>query len=214
MTKAAENAPLPDFSREAGLMATTGGLVAGVDEVGRGALAGPVVAAAVVFAETPKISGIRDSKRLTVRRREALAAEIHQCAHVAIVEVDVATIDKINIRQASLLAMTRALIELPVRPAHALVDGNVACEAPCPVTTVIKGDDRSLSIAAASIVAKVHRDELMVELDRAYPSFGWARNKGYASLQHRDELATVGPTIHHRMSFAPARNAQHILNLG
>lgn len=195
---------VPDYSLEATLTARGIGPVAGVDEVGRGPLAGPVTAAAVILDPGAIPHGLNDSKTLTAKRRAALAEEIHHVATVSIAWASVAEIDRINIRNASLLAMTRAIAHLPTPAAHALIDGNaVPPELACEATAVIKGDAKSVSIAAASIIAKEARDALMRELDAGFPGYGWARNAGYPTAAHLEALQHLGVTPHHRRSFAP-----------
>ncbi|MCY4066741.1 MAG: ribonuclease HII [Rhodospirillaceae bacterium] len=185
-------------------------LVAGVDEAGRGPLAGPVVAAAVCFpglALPPAVRGlIDDSKRLTPARRETALAAIFEAGTVGIGAASVAEIDRLNILQATLLAMQRAVAALAVPPAAALVDGNRAPALPCPAHPLVGGDRLSLSIAAASIVAKVTRDRIMARLAADYPGYGWERNAGYGVAAHRAALAALGPTPHHRRTFAPVRD--------
>ncbi|CAN5598663.1 MAG: ribonuclease HII [Chloroflexi bacterium] len=180
--------------------------VAGIDEVGRGCLAGPVVAAAVVLPERHRIKGIRDSKMLPRARREALYELILDRAvgiGVGCVEVDV--IDRINILQATKLAMRQALERLPEQPDHLLIDALSLREIALPQRPLIGGDAISASIAAASIVAKVTRDRICDEFDRRYPAYGFARNKGYGTRRHVDALNTDGPCAWHRRSFAPVR---------
>jgi ribonuclease HII len=182
--------------------------IVGLDEAGRGPLAGPVVAAAVVFSVKgpPRrlASAIDDSKKLPRAERERLAPLIMQHAIVGIGRADVAEIDHLNILRASLLAMARAVRALGVVPDLALVDGNIAPEdLPCPARTVIGGDAASLSIAAASIIAKVTRDRLMIELAATHPTYGWERNAGYATPEHCAALKQWGPTPEHRKSFRP-----------
>ena len=195
----------PDFSLER----AAGGRVAGVDEAGRGPWAGPVVAAAVVFdadGPPPRLSAmITDSKLLSAEQRAALHGRILACADTAVGIAAVAEIDSMNILQATLLAMRRAVARLAEVPDLALVDGNRAPRLPCPVRTVVGGDRKSLSIAAASIVAKVARDRLMARLAADYPGYGWERNAGYGTAEHQAELARLGPSIHHRRSFRPIR---------
>ena len=195
---------MPNFAREAAL----GGLVCGIDEVGRGPLAGPVVAAAVILdrAKMPKSlrQSIDDSKKLTADEREEYAAALRCCAIIGLAAAAVPEIDRINILRASLLAMRRAVAALPVLPTAALVDGNQAPILPCPVHTVVGGDGRSLSIAAASIVAKVARDRLMHRLALRYEGYGWETNVGYATAEHRAAIVRLGLTPHHRLSFQPA----------
>ena len=190
------------------------GRVAGVDEVGMGPLAGPVVAAAVVFPRpTSKFEsgtglpvtfpgGVRDSKTLTRKARERLEPEIRAvAAGVGIGVVEVGTIDRINIYQAGLKAMRLAVARLPTPPEHVLLDGRRLSDCPYPQTSFPKGDRDVYSIAAASIVAKTYRDRLMVELDRRYPEYGFARHKGYATAAHREALRRFGPCPAHRRSF-------------
>jgi len=182
--------------------------IAGVDEVGRGALFGPVVAAAVILP--PQLdplarAGLRDSKQLTAPRREALDRLIRATAlAVSIAEIDAATIDRVNIYQATRLAMLSAVRALPIAPDHLLIDA-MQLDHPCPQTRLIHGDALSLSIAAASIVAKVHRDRLLFALDAAHPGYGLASHKGYATTAHLRALIALGPTPLHRLSFAPVR---------
>ncbi len=179
------------------------GPVAGIDEAGRGPWAGPVVAAAVVLDAGSVPVGVTDSKRLSRARREALFAALRASARIGVGAASVAEIDRLNILAATLIAMRRAVDDLGVLPAHALVDGNRAPELSCPATAVVGGDARSLSIAAASIVAKVTRDRIMARLARRYPGFGWERNAGYGTPEHRAALVRFGVTPHHRRSFAP-----------
>jgi ribonuclease HII len=167
--------------------------IAGLDEVGRGPLAGPVVSAAVVLDLDNVPQGLADSKALTAARREALFAEILATAQVGIASVSHREIDSINIRQASLLAMCRALSALPCRPDMALVDGNDPPPLPCSTEAVVKGDSSIASIAAASIVAKVVRDRMMARLGNAYPAYGFASNAGYSTRTHLTVLASRGP---------------------
>ena len=193
----------PDFSAELAL----GGLVAGVDEVGRGPLAGPVTAAAVILDPDNIPDGLNDSKKLSAKKREALFDILNEVAQVSLGWASVEEIDKINIRNASLLAMTRAVEGLPQAPSHALIDGNVIPTGlPCPATALIKGDGRSVSIAAASIIAKVTRDRLMVALAQQHPGYGWEKNAGYPSKAHIQALQDIGVTPHHRHSFKPVHN--------
>ncbi len=178
--------------------------IAGLDEVGRGPIFGPVVAAAVVLPTGFRLDGLRDSKKLTERQRNDFEAEIRaRAAAWAIASVDAETIDQINIRQASLLAMRRAVAQLAVAPDSLLIDGCDTIDWPCAQQAVVKGDARSLSIAAASVLAKVHRDRQMVALDAVYPGYGLARHKGYGTPQHLEALRRLGPTPLHRKSFAP-----------
>jgi ribonuclease HII len=196
----------PDFRLEAAALARGIGAVAGVDEAGRGPLAGPVVAAAVVLDPARLPEGLDDSKRLGPRRCAALAPAIRAAAVWALGIASVAEIDRLNILAASHLAMQRALAALPVAPGLVLIDGNrLPPGLPCPAEAVVGGDRRCLSIAAASILAKVARDAIMAELDRLWPGYGWARNAGYPSAAHLAALIRLGPTPHHRRSFAPVR---------
>lgn len=181
--------------------------VAGVDEVGRGPLAGPVVAAAVILDLGAIPAGINDSKRLTPARRLALADEIHAAAEVSIAEASVEEIDALNIYHASHLAMCRAVEGLSRRVRHAIIDGNaIPKDLGCSAEALVKGDARCLSVAAASIVAKVRRDGMMAELDREHPGYGWVRNAGYPTKEHLAALQTLGVTPHHRRSFRPIHN--------
>ena len=179
-------------------------VVAGVDEVGRGCLAGPVVAAAVAFPPGVELREIDDSKKLPPEVRETLFQQIlEQAECVAVVSVGVPEIDELNILQASLKAMRKALQELAPPPERVLVDGALKPGSPFPETAIVGGDQRSVSIAAAAIVAKVHRDRMMVDLDSRYPQYGFASNKGYASAGHRQALKKYGPCPQHRRSFEP-----------
>lgn len=182
------------------------GLIAGVDEVGRGPLAGPVVAAAVILDPSCPIEGLADSKKLSEARREALAEEIREKALAwALGRCEPQEIDRLNILQASLLAMRRAVLALDPAPAHALIDGNRCPELPCTAEAIVKGDATEPAISAASILAKVVRDQEMVALDRAFPDYGFAGHKGYPTADHLAALQRVGPCAHHRQSFAPVR---------
>ena len=197
----------PDFQLERDLIARGFARVAGVDEVGRGPLAGPVTAAAVVLDPGRIPHGINDSKRLSAARRRDLAARIRAVAEVSLAHASVAEIDRINILQAAHLAMSRALAGLARCPDHALIDGNrIPSGLAMPATCVIRGDARALSIAAASIVAKVARDTLMVDLAQHFPGYGWETNAGYPTAAHRAALKSHGVTPHHRRSFKPVHN--------
>jgi ribonuclease HII len=191
----------PDFSIEAGFS----GIIAGIDEAGRGPWAGPVVASAVILDRKRSPAGINDSKKLTASQREALYETLLANARCSIGIASVEEIDALNILGATKLAMQRALAMLGIIPDMALVDGNSAPLLPCPVHTVIGGDAKSLSIAAASIVAKVTRDRIMRELAAEFPGYGWERNVGYGTKLHQDGLARLGVTAHHRRSFRPIR---------
>lgn len=199
--------PGPTLERERALWETGCRYVAGVDEVGRGPLAGPVIAAAVVFRpEQFLIEGLRDSKLMTATEREAVAAVVRETALAwALGAASVREIDRHNILRASALAMRRALARLPVRTDRVLVDGNPVPGLAQPHDAIVGGDDRSLSIAAASVLAKVARDRLMCALGRRYPAFRWEHNKGYATRAHLAAVWLEGPSPHHRMSFAPVR---------
>ncbi len=179
-------------------------LSCGVDEAGRGPLAGPVFAAAVILDPANRIRGLKDSKVLTPERREELALRIRERAiawSVACAEVH--EIDTINILQATLLAMRRAVLGLSVAPVEAIVDGNQCPQLPCPVYAIVKGDRDVSSISAASILAKTARDALLIEFDRVYPQYGFASHKGYATPEHLAALDRFGPCPIHRKSFAP-----------
>jgi ribonuclease HII len=198
---------LPDFATEASAIAGGARLVAGLDEVGRGPWAGPVVAAAVVLDPETIPEGLDDSKRLTAVRREVLYGLLVGCASVGVGQASVAEIETMNILQASHLAMRRAVAALAERPATALVDGGrVPPGLPCPARAIIDGDAQVVSIAAASIVAKVVRDRIMVALSQQFPGYGWERNMGYGTADHAAGLARLGVTPHHRRSFRPIHN--------
>lgn len=194
---------MPDFTIER----ACGGRVAGVDEAGRGPWAGPVVAAAVILpADIPDalLDGLDDSKKLTAARREVLLSELAECADIGVGAASVAEIERDNILAATYAAMRRAVAGLGTVPDTALIDGNrLPPDLPCAGRTVVKGDSLSLSIAAASIVAKVTRDRIMASLAARYPAFGWERNAGYGTRQHQDGLAAEGVTPHHRRTYAP-----------
>jgi ribonuclease HII len=180
------------------------GLVAGVDEVGRGPLAGPVVAAAVILDDTRRIKGLRDSKQLTPLQRERLDARIRADALcLGIGEASVEEIDRLNILQATLLAMRRAVDALRLTPACVLVDGNQLPRLRVPCEAVVGGDARVAAISAASIVAKVYRDALLVQLHERHPHYGFADHKGYATAEHLAALRAHGACAEHRRSFAP-----------
>ena len=201
------NRPAPDFTREAAAHAAGARIVAGVDEVGRGPLCGPVTAAAVVLDPARIPAGLADSKALSPARRVALAAELAQVAQVSVAHASVAEIDRLNILHAAMLAMQRAVDGLPRPPDLALVDGNrVPPGLPCAAQAVVKGDAQVLSIAAASIVAKVARDAIMVDLAQQFPAYGWDRNAGYPTRDHLQALLDFGVTPWHRRSFRPVHN--------
>jgi ribonuclease HII len=188
-------------------------IVAGVDEAGRGPLAGPVAAAAVVLDPRKLPKGLDDSKKLTPEARDELAEIIFASAiAVGVGFAPSGEIDRINIRQATHEAMRRALRALSVRPTHVLIDGNdLPSHLPCPGQTIIKGDAACLSIAAASIIAKVTRDRLMRRLDQCHPAYGFARHAGYGTKQHLDAITQHGPCEFHRISFAPMRVEETLL---
>ena len=194
----------PDYEFEAIAYAQGARRVVGVDEVGRGPLAGPVTAAAVWLNPDAIPQGLNDSKVLTAARRLHLSATLFEVADVSIAHVSVEEIDQLNILRASHLAMLRAVQGLQTRPDFALIDGNMIPKGmPCPAQAIVKGDLRSLSIAAASIVAKVARDTIMVDLAQQHPGYGWETNAGYPTLAHRQALINLGITPYHRRSFKP-----------
>ena len=202
---------MPDFSLERSLSGT----ICGVDEAGRGPWAGPVVAAAAVLnrerMESDLLRGLDDSKKLSRKKRETLFQALQDAASAGAAETaigvaSVEEIDRLNILKATFLAMGRAVAALSTLPDHALMDGNLLPPLPCPATPVVKGDGRSFSIAAASIVAKVSRDTMMAEIERAYPGYGFARHAGYGTKAHREALERLGVTPHHRKSFSPIHN--------
>ena len=198
---------MPHFIYESRLLKTLAGPICGVDEAGRGPLAGPVVAAAVILDRKRVPKGLNDSKQLDEETREELFPQILEMAvAVGVGEASVDEIDLVNIRQATHLAMARAVRALATPAAFALVDGNDAPALPCKCDTLIGGDGRSLSIAAASIVAKVTRDRLMIRLHQDHPGYNWCSNKGYGTPEHYSGLRQHGVTIHHRRSFAPIRD--------
>lgn len=181
--------------------------VCGVDEVGRGPWAGPVTAAAVILDPANIPAGLNDSKKLSKARREGLYTEIMASAMVSIASASVQEIDQINILQATFLAMQRAVKSLDITPVFALIDGNkIPPNLPCDAQAIVKGDARSLSISAASIVAKVTRDRLMCDLSATYPGYSWETNMGYGTKAHQEGLARLGITPHHRVSFKPIHN--------
>ena len=197
----------PDYEFERALHAQGHLRVAGVDEVGRGPLAGPVTAAAVVLDPKCIPEGLNDSKKLTKRARERLNIELMACAEVSIAHASVEEIDELNILRASHLAMTRALAGLAVPADYALIDGNMLPrDLTLPAQAVIKGDARSVSISAASIVAKICRDCVMLSLAQQHPGYGWETNAGYGSKSHMLALQNLGITPHHRRSFKPIHN--------
>ncbi len=194
---------MPDFELED----QAGGIIAGVDEAGRGPWAGPVVAGAVILdrAALPEIlvRGLDDSKKLSAKRRAELFHALKGHAKIGVGIAEVAEIDALNILQATMLAMTRAVGDLGVRPSLALIDGNREPALDCPAMAVIRGDGKSMSLAAASIVAKVTRDRVMAELALEHPGYGWERNSGYGTKEHSEALQRLGVSRHHRKSFKP-----------
>jgi ribonuclease HII len=197
----------PDYALEEAAFRAGARVVAGVDEVGRGPLAGPVTAAAVVLDIRRIPQGINDSKKLSPKRREMLAQAIMECCDWAVGHASVEEIDALNILRASHLAMCRAIAGLRQRPDLALIDGNMLPrDLPMPGQAVVKGDARSLSIAAASLVAKLLRDRIMVDLAQQHPGYGWEVNAGYPTKAHRQALLDLGVTPYHRRSFKPVHN--------
>lgn len=204
---------LPHFDFEDDARKRGFSAIAGVDEVGRGPLAGPVVAAAVILDPQNIPDGLNDSKQISAKARNMLTQNLRQCAQVGVGEASVEEIDSINILRASHLAMIRALQNLPTPPDYVLVDGrHVPNELQTPARPLIKGDTKSLSIAAASIVAKTWRDELMVDLAQQHPGYGWETNAGYPTKSHRLALQNLGVTPHHRRSFKPVHNILYQAN--
>ncbi len=197
----------PDYALEEAALRAGARVIAGVDEVGRGPLAGPVTAAAVILEIGRIPEGINDSKKLSPKRREILAQEIMAGCDWAVGHASVEEIDTLNILRASHLAMCRALAGLRQRPDLALVDGNLLPrDLPMPGQAVVKGDARSLSIAAASLVAKLLRDRIMVDLAQQHPGYGWEVNAGYPTKAHKQALLDLGVTPYHRRSFKPVHN--------
>lgn len=197
----------PDFILEKAALSGNASRVAGVDEVGRGPLCGPVTAAAVVLNPDDIPAGLNDSKKTTAKKRNALFDEILAKADCCIAHASVEEIDELNILRASHLAMERAIAGLKSPPDHVLVDGNMIPKGlTLSAEAVVKGDGRSLSIAAASIIAKVARDRIMEELAAKFPGYGWEKNAGYGTKQHLEGLRTLGVTPHHRRSFKPVHN--------
>jgi len=196
----------PDYSFETQLMSVGTAPVAGIDEAGRGPLAGPVVVAACILHPSHIPLGLNDSKKLTAAKREALFEQILATSHVSIVSVSALTIDAINIRAATLQGMAQAVRGLAHQPAYALIDGrDVPPNLPCPGEALIKGDARSVSIAAASILAKVTRDRLMARAAEFWPGYGFERHMGYGTEVHLEAIKRLGPCPIHRLSFAPLK---------
>ncbi|WP_425040518.1 ribonuclease HII [Primorskyibacter sp. S187A] len=198
---------LPDFSVERDAMAHGYDRIAGVDEVGRGPLAGPVMAAAVILDPNHLPDGLNDSKKLSAKRRNALLEHISAHADVGIGEASVEEIDTHNILRASHIAMMRAIRALPEAPDYVLIDGNMIPRGlNLPSSALVKGDSRSISIAAASIVAKIRRDHVMQTLAQHHPGYGWETNAGYPTKCHKQAMENLGVTPHHRRSFKPVHN--------
>jgi ribonuclease HII len=202
------NGPICGFTLEEAARGRGALRIAGLDEVGRGPLFGPVVAAAVILPRGCRFQGLTDSKKLSEKKRNELDLEIRLNAVAwAIAAVDAETIDRVNIRRASLLAMRRAVEQLTLGPDFLLIDGRDTIDWDCPQQAVIRGDATSLSIAAASVLAKVHRDRLLVDFDREFPGYGLAHHKGYPCPAHKAALDRLGPTPLHRRSFQPVAQA-------
>jgi ribonuclease HII len=197
----------PDFTYESAARRAGFGRIAGVDEAGRGPLAGPVTAAAVILDPDRIPAGLNDSKQLSLPRRNALYLSLLEVAEVSVGHATVEEIDRLNILRASHLAMMRALAGLAVAPDHVLIDGNMIPRGmTIPARPIIRGDALCLSIAAASIVAKVCRDKVMVDLAQQHPGYGWDRNAGYPTKSHKVAMKFLGVTPHHRRSFKPVHN--------
>ena len=200
---------MPDFGLEDQARREGYAVIAGVDEAGRGPWAGPVVAGAVILDPVNLSSelrrGLDDSKKLKPEKREDLLARLEREARIGVGQADVSEIDSLNILQATLLAMARAVRDLSVTPDMALVDGNREPQLACPVRCVVRGDGQSLSIAAASIAAKVTRDRIMAGLAETFPGYGWERNAGYGTREHQMALDRLGVTPEHRVSYAPIK---------
>ena len=196
----------PDLAIES----TINGQVVGIDEAGRGPLAGPVFAASVILNKKKIPSGIDDSKSLSPEKRQALYKKITESSIYGLSMSSVIEIDRLNILQATLLAMRRSYINLSWKlstlPSHALIDGNQSPRLPCKTITIIKGDKKSKSIAAASIIAKVSRDRYIKFLHSIYPNYDWINNQGYSSKEHRLGLTILGPSPHHRLTFKPLKS--------
>ena len=202
------NVPVCGWTLEEAARARGAQRIAGVDEAGRGPLFGPVVAAAVILPKGCCLHGLTDSKKLSEKKRTELDAAIRlNAVAFAIAEVDAETIDRINIREASLLAMRRAVQQLALSPDYLLIDGLDTIDWECEQQAVIRGDGTSFSIAAASVLAKVYRDRLLVELDGTFPGYGLTRHKGYGSPEHMAALDRLGPTPQHRKSYRPVAQA-------
>jgi len=199
--------PLPDFDVETGLIKKGYKAIAGVDEVGRGCIAGPVTAAAVILNPQKIPSGLNDSKKVNFKNREKIFQKIQDTCIFCVAHSSVEEIDKINILQASLLSMKRAILGLSIKPDFVLIDGNKSPgDLESESVTIVKGDSKSLSIAAASIVAKVTRDRFMSRLDKEFPGYDWSQNAGYPTKLHKSAILNIGVTPYHRRSFKPVYN--------
>ncbi|MFL2795363.1 MAG: ribonuclease HII [Paracoccaceae bacterium] len=199
--------PLPDFDVETGLIKKGYKAIAGVDEVGRGCIAGPVTAAAVILNPQKIPSGLNDSKKVSFKNREKIFQSIQDTCTFCVAHSSVEEIDQINILQASLLSMKRAILGLSIKPDFVLIDGNKSPgDLEGESETIVKGDSKSLSIAAASIVAKVTRDRFMSRLDKEFPGYDWSQNAGYPTKLHKSAILNIGITPYHRRSFKPVYN--------
>jgi ribonuclease HII len=199
--------PLPDFDVETGLIKKGYKAIAGVDEVGRGCIAGPVTAAAVILNPQKIPSGLNDSKKVSSKNREKIFQSIQGTCTFCVAHSSVEEIDQINILQASLLSMKRAILGLSIKPDFVLIDGNKSPgDLESESETIVKGDSKSLSIAAASIVAKVTRDRFMSRLDKEFPGYDWSQNAGYPTKLHKSAILNIGVTPYHRRSFKPVYN--------
>ena len=206
--------PLPDFDVEAELIKKGYKAIAGVDEVGRGCIAGPVTAAAVILNPQKIPSGLNDSKKLNLKNREKIFQSIQDTCTFCVAHSSVEEIDQINILQAALLSMKRAVLGLRIKPDFVLIDGNKNPEGlESNFETIIKGDSKSLSIAAASIVAKITRDRIMSRLDKEFPGYNWSQNAGYPTKMHKSAILDIGITPYHRRSFKPVYNILYKQNI-
>ena len=206
--------PLPDFDVETGLIKKGYKAIAGVDEVGRGCIAGPVTAAAVILNPQKIPSGLNDSKKVNFKNREKIFQSIQDTCTFCVAHSSVEEIDQINILQASLLSMKRAILGLNIKPDFVLIDGNKSPKGlESNFETIIKGDSKSLSIAAASIVAKITRDRIMSRLDKEFPGYNWSQNAGYPTKMHKSAILDIGITPYHRRSFKPVYNILYKQNI-
>ena len=206
--------PLPNFDVETELIKKGYKAIAGVDEVGRGCIAGPVTAAAVILNPQKIPSGLNDSKKLNLKNREKIFQSIQDTCAFCVAHSSVEEIDQINILQASLLSMKRAIFGLRIKPDFVLIDGNKNPEGlESNFETIIKGDSKSLSIAAASIVAKITRDRIMSRLDKEFPGYNWSQNAGYPTKMHKSAILDIGITPYHRRSFKPVYNILYKQNI-